>query len=896
MNFQELNAALVGKAEELTALLLPGGKREGREWIAGSTQGEAGRSLKVVLEGAKAGMWKDFASDEGGDLVQLIKTTKGLDAKGAADFARSFLGLPAWRPDPDAPKPFDPLAMRWKGQAGTAAWAYRDADGKAFAYAVRFEQDGKKDVIPMRPDEGGKWRWKGFAAPQKPPIYGLDRLAKRPDAPVLIVEGEKTADAAAKLFPGHVCIAWLGGCKAVRKVDWAPVLRRTVTLWPDADAPGRKAMAYLHQLIPGAVMVDTAELPDAWDVADTPPPEMDLQGLLDGAKAAAEVRQKKREAKQKDQDEEAAEEQYRLPRGCQLSEVESDLLKYKVMEYGSRVYGLRNKWATEVSNCTVEIHRHVPTKDGAVALVTIRNEVGEALTMDVPFDVFSTPLSFIKWLGNQGNFQWYGSDGDFIGYKRRLMDRMRKCKLVTELGGQPNGIFMFNDAAVNSSVHRFDADGCVEVHGQWYYVPSGSSFYADDPGAYSVQKLMVLSEKGPDFAAWNGQMVRVFREHAYLATAFTLATAFSGHIFRLVQGFPVMFYYGPGGSGKDQLIKACQSVFGIPQPEIFLTGPNTDKGLIKMFAEFSDIILNLAEYRKGMKKDMDELLKSLWGRIGYRMAAMRGKKTETIPINCTAMVSGNDMPTDNALMRRLMVEVIEKREHTEADIEAFRTLREWQRAGYSNIMPEFYRHRADFVANWYDDHFKQARPVLLEATHGLNVDSSILQNMEVLYSVAHFFHSKGLGLAFHLDDLAAHMGKAMARQLEIRDDGSEVSNFFTCFVWAVKNGRLVEDRDYRISGQELSFYWGDVFPLYSEAHQRVFGERGERNGDMRMKLQRHECFSEAPKSLRIGDRNSSALTINMAKSGTNLRALLQPKAAHVGAGQLEANALDDLPF
>ena len=36
-------------------------------------------------------------------------------------------------------------------------------------------------------------------------------------------------------------------------------------------------------------------------------------------------------------------------------------------------------------------------------------------------------------------------------------------------------------------------------------------------------------------------------------------------------------------------------------------------------------------------KLMDELLKSLWGRIGYRLAAMRGKKTETIGIHCTAI-------------------------------------------------------------------------------------------------------------------------------------------------------------------------------------------------------------------------------------------------------------------
>ena len=38
------------------------------------------------------------------------------------------------------------------------------------------------------------------------PIYGLADLAARPDAPVLVVEGEKAADAAAELLPDYVAV------------------------------------------------------------------------------------------------------------------------------------------------------------------------------------------------------------------------------------------------------------------------------------------------------------------------------------------------------------------------------------------------------------------------------------------------------------------------------------------------------------------------------------------------------------------------------------------------------------------------------------------------------------------------------------------------------------------
>ena len=56
-----------------------------------------------------------------------------------------------------------------------------------------------------------------------------------PSATVLIVEGEKCADAGAEL-PDLVCVSWPGGGKAVDKTDLYPLAGRKVILWPDCDA------------------------------------------------------------------------------------------------------------------------------------------------------------------------------------------------------------------------------------------------------------------------------------------------------------------------------------------------------------------------------------------------------------------------------------------------------------------------------------------------------------------------------------------------------------------------------------------------------------------------------------------------------------------------------------
>ena len=115
----------------------------------------------------------------------------------------------------------------------------------------------------------------------------------RLDAPVLVVEGEKAADAVRNIFPDYVAVTSSGGARAAAKADWSPLAGRAVTIWPDADAPGRDYAAEAAQLIQqaGAATVAIvnvpAELPEAWDLADDLPADVthaDLQAMIDGAR------------------------------------------------------------------------------------------------------------------------------------------------------------------------------------------------------------------------------------------------------------------------------------------------------------------------------------------------------------------------------------------------------------------------------------------------------------------------------------------------------------------------------------------------------------------------------------------------------------------------------------
>ena len=162
----------------------------------------------------------------------------------------------------------------------SVSWAYRNSVGHLVQYVCRFDKaDGAKEIMPLTLwREGARlvWQWKAAPAPRL--LYRLDALAAAPAAPVLVVEGEKTADAAALLFPEFAVITWSGGSKATGKADWAPIAGRRVVFLPDADTPGRKLVLAIGAEGCGVVQLP-ADLPTGWDCADAFPQGFDRGAL-----------------------------------------------------------------------------------------------------------------------------------------------------------------------------------------------------------------------------------------------------------------------------------------------------------------------------------------------------------------------------------------------------------------------------------------------------------------------------------------------------------------------------------------------------------------------------------------------------------------------------------------
>ena len=240
-------------------------------------------SCSVHME---TGKWFCHGCGEGGGVVKWLRLARGLSGPEALETARR-LGLApeprvngSLQSSPNGQRPYrqpgsvdnaPPVAL--PSRYGTC-YRYRSPDGTEYARVFRCpENHPQRKADPYTRRSAGKYAgtWT-HRAPQNRWPYRIESLTD--STPVVIVEGEKCADALAGLAKGLGVLSWLGGSGAVLRTDWDALAGQEVILWPDADGPGREAMARLAGELDriGAakvLMVDPEEeRPDGWDVAD----------------------------------------------------------------------------------------------------------------------------------------------------------------------------------------------------------------------------------------------------------------------------------------------------------------------------------------------------------------------------------------------------------------------------------------------------------------------------------------------------------------------------------------------------------------------------------------------------------------------------------------------------
>ena len=173
-------------------------------------------------------------------------------------------------PVPVSAVPIEQAAASLGRSVPDSLWKYHDGNRNLLFAVARWNgPTGKKaKILPISwiRDASGTERFALKHQPSPRPLYGLPDLSERPNASVVVVEGEKCVDAAKAVFPSSVVVTSPGGSNGALQADWTPLAGRSRALiWPDLDAPGIKYATTVANIlvdlgIPEILIVDPQRL------------------------------------------------------------------------------------------------------------------------------------------------------------------------------------------------------------------------------------------------------------------------------------------------------------------------------------------------------------------------------------------------------------------------------------------------------------------------------------------------------------------------------------------------------------------------------------------------------------------------------------------------------------
>jgi putative DNA primase/helicase len=305
INFKAVSAAARSALDKIVPQLLPGGRRDGNEWVVRNPTRADSKpgSFKVNLQ---TGVWADFATaDTGGDIIDLLAYIKGNSKVEAARELREMLNVKSdrgssqtgnatsakatMRPDQArlAPKAFPPRTTPDKDNK--PLFIVAGDDGPSVLYNEKRRHVYRQGGIPIRikimtkyGDALNVYRVAGAAGEtgwqyKKPEHFSAvpyfiepNPFAAPTDQPIYWPEGEKDVDTLARLGLAAFTFGGTGdglpsGCE-----DY--VRDRHVVILADNDEPGRKhaeSKAALALAAASSVkVIHFPELPEKGDVTD----------------------------------------------------------------------------------------------------------------------------------------------------------------------------------------------------------------------------------------------------------------------------------------------------------------------------------------------------------------------------------------------------------------------------------------------------------------------------------------------------------------------------------------------------------------------------------------------------------------------------------------------------
>jgi hypothetical protein len=386
-----------------------------------------------------------------------------------------------------------------------------------------------------------------------------------------------------------------------------------------------------------------------------------------------------------------------------------------IEERFGRLVRVTEKGNKELSNFRMRVLFQIDSEKDPKRIVEIINYDNVSRIVEVTSKTFVSVTDFQALMITYGDFIWKGSKDDLLDLMTMLFKHEKPAMLLPVLGWNPlDNFFAFSNGIVTSQgFQAVDEYGMVTNNEKTYYFPAWSKFNSRDYDTWKdIKKFSHFKGNKPVlFPAWKKQFTTCYGKNGQIAATYFIASLYSDIIFshKSGLGFPLLWAAGKPQTGKSTICESLLHMYGEKSDPIGLAGKSTIKYFITRFAQIRNGLVHLDEYsNEKVSKEVKETLKQLYDRIGYgRKAYSNDSRTEYTPVLSSAIVSGEEIPTDNhALFTRAILLLFNKDKYTVEERAEFRKLRDMEERGLTSITVELLCHR-QLIEDNFDEAYDQ---------------------------------------------------------------------------------------------------------------------------------------------------------------------------------------------
>lgn len=568
-------------------------------------------------------------------------------------------------------------------------------------------------------------------------------------------------------------------------------------------------------------------------------------------------------------------EDYQFPKEVEDPSVyKNEILEYGVFQHANRIYCSTDKGNAfyDISNFSIEIIQHMQDEQYPMKLIRICNVHGVEKIFDVLSEKINTLNSFKNVVTSYGNFSFSGSAAQHERLLRYLFDRMGTGRKIDVLGWQAEGFWVWNNKIVIPGLREeaINSEGLFKYQHDSYYIPSANKNFEKNMYKYGAQKKFRSIPTEVSLPQYLKQLYKVHRGHAITGILFGIGSLFQDIVVSCTGFFPILFYFGPASTGKDNICEAIQSFVGQPQTAIQLEGSaSTIKAQIREFAQFSNGISQLSEYKRG-NPQVDGIIKGLWDRRGYKRGSIESKvAVDEVPIISSTLLTGNDSPDAEALITRLIWEEMKVQEFSDEAKASYNKLKDMCRRGVSGLSDWMLHKRAVFQEHFLEV-YREKKRLLSEREAIKGVPVRMIDNLAVLYAVYGIFEREGI-FPFWQEDMERHFDSLIENQRRKIESDSVYQRFWDCFMVCMRltqGERLQVDTNLRAEGGSIYFNFSTVYSIVQRQWFVQYREQAPGKSEMRRQLREDSSYMGEEKSIRINtniNSPTSAMKIDIGK-------------------------------